>query len=212
MGIRDQFNKLRDYFVEDDEGDDYEYEDEGYEEAAPEPQVETRAPQAPQQTAPRPVAQPQPVASARPQAVPPQQTLRTATQPTYSNRRGLGTNTQGTVRTQAPGATVLSRAATQTAVAAQTIVVKYPAAYQEVMEIANFLKSGQSVLINFHNMADQQARRSIDFLTGIAFCLEGDISNVSGQTFLVTPTGVTVEGAREMSMLAGQDLDNFELM
>lgn len=94
-----------------------------------------------------------------------------------------------------------------------TIAIKEPAAYDNIMESARTVRNGESVLVNFKNMGDQQARRSIDFLTGVVFTLDGDIQNVGGQIFLLTPNGMTVDAEKEMSILSGRNfegMDNFQ--
>ena len=55
------------------------------------------------------------------------------------------------------------------------------------------------------------ARRSIDFMTGVVFTLDGDIQNVGGQIFLMTPANITVDAAKEMSILAGQNFESYDI-
>ncbi|WP_233278926.1 cell division protein SepF [Floricoccus tropicus] len=92
-----------------------------------------------------------------------------------------------------------------------TIVIKEPRVYGDVMEIATIVKNDESVLVNFKTMDEYQARRSIDFFTGVVYTLDGDIQNVGGQIFLLTPSSVSVEASAEMSLLARQNYDDFDL-
>ena len=91
-----------------------------------------------------------------------------------------------------------------------TIAIKEPAAYDNIMESARVIRNGESGLVNFKNMGDQQARRSIDFLTGVVFTLDGDIQNVGGQIFLLTPNGMTVDAEKELSILAGRNFEGLD--
>ncbi|MDR1606276.1 MAG: cell division protein SepF [Streptococcaceae bacterium] len=91
-----------------------------------------------------------------------------------------------------------------------TIAIKEPAAYDNIMESARIVRNGESVLVNFKNMGDQQARRSIDFLTGVVFTLDGDIQNVGGQIFLLTPSGMTVDAEKELSILSGRNFEGLD--
>ncbi|GAB2023556.1 cell division protein SepF [Pseudolactococcus yaeyamensis] len=91
-----------------------------------------------------------------------------------------------------------------------TIAIKEPAGYDNIMESARVIRNGESVLVNFKNMGDQQARRSIDFLTGVVFTLDGDIQNVGGQIFLLTPSGMTVDAEKELSILAGRNFEGLD--
>lgn len=221
MGLKDQFNRFRNYFVEDDDDDygyDEEYERQEVSEEKPvsvKPQVKST----PQSAQVRP---------SRPQETTTTQTrnsnnttntvsspsarrpLQQPVQSSYTTQRSASGMNSGYVSAPAQP-TILSRT-TNTAVS-PTINIKEPRVYQDVMELASVVKAGQSVLINFKNMADQQARRSIDFLTGVAYIVDGDIQNIGGQIFLVTPTGVTVEGAKELSILSGggQNFETFDL-
>ncbi|MDR2975875.1 MAG: cell division protein SepF [Streptococcaceae bacterium] len=215
MGLRDQFEKLRNYFVEDE--DDYDYDDE---EAAIDQPVRSEPVPQPVQSRPQPVQRPvpQPVHSqpvqSRPIQSQPQATM--APPAASSVRRSIGGNsgmgTSAYVSTVQSQSSVLSRANTAVANNASRITMTAPHVYADIMEMGNQLKSGVTLIVNFKNMADQQARRSIDFLTGVAYILDGDIQNIGGQSFLVTPTGVSVEGAKE-SLLAsgGQGFESFDL-
>ncbi|WEV45495.1 cell division protein SepF [Streptococcaceae bacterium ESL0687] len=91
------------------------------------------------------------------------------------------------------------------------IAIREPRVYGDVMDIATLVKDDESVIVNFKLMDDAQARRSIDFFTGVVYTLEGDIQNVGGQIFLLTPASVSVEASAEMSLLARQNYDEFNL-
>lgn len=91
------------------------------------------------------------------------------------------------------------------------IVIKEPNVYSDIMEVANIVKQNESVLVNFKHMDDKQARRSIDFCTGVVYTLEGDIQNVGGQIFLLTPSSVSVEASAELSLLARKNYEDFDL-
>lgn len=76
-----------------------------------------------------------------------------------------------------------------------TIMVLEPRIYSEAMSIAKHVMGGKSVLVNFHLMEEQQARRIVDFLTGTVYAEDGDIKRVSDEMFLCTPKTVEIEGA-----------------
>lgn len=219
MGLKDQFNRFRNYFVEDDDDDygyDEEYERQEVSEEKPvsvKPQVKSTPqsaqvrPSRPQETTTTQTRNNTTNTVSSPSARRP---LQQPVQSSYTTQRSASGMNSGYVSAPAQP-TILSRT-TNTAVS-PTINIKEPRVYQDVMELASVVKAGQSVLINFKNMADQQARRSIDFLTGVAYIVDGDIQNIGGQIFLVTPTGVTVEGAKELSILSGggQNFESFDL-
>ncbi|WP_035053608.1 cell division protein SepF [Carnobacterium pleistocenium] len=74
------------------------------------------------------------------------------------------------------------------------IVVFEPRVYSEVQEIADFLLSNQSVILNFTRIEEDQAKRIVDFLTGTIYAISGDIQRVGEEIFLCTPKNVEIDG------------------
>ncbi|NEX49972.1 cell division protein SepF [Lactococcus lactis] len=195
MAFKDWMNNLRDYFVEDDEE---------FNEPA------------------RPVQESRPTVASTPK---PKVEERKA-QPEYQTRRPAQSNSKAQTQTAAPkraGSTftkpmpekiVQQQTVSQSqsvAATVSTIAIKEPRAYADIMESARIVKNGECVLVNFKFMGDAQARRSIDFMTGVVFTLDGDIQNVGGQIFLMTPANITVDAAKEMSILAGQNFESYDI-
>ena len=60
----------------------------------------------------------------------------------------------------------------------------------EITEVIDALRAEVSVLINFSNMSSEDARRSLDFLSGGTFAIDGDQTKVGEQIFLFTPNCV----------------------
>ena len=180
MALKDYIEKAKDYF---DLGDE--------EDSAPavRPQVVQSQ------------ASTQPQAQVRPQVV-----TNTSPKPEIKSERkqsrqvDIGANTARPTSPQRPVSAGI----------VPTIAIKEPAAYDNIMESARVIRNGESVLVNFKNMGDQQARRSIDFLTGVVFTLDGDIQNVGGQIFLLTPNGMTVDAEKELSILAGRNFEGLD--
>lgn len=75
----------------------------------------------------------------------------------------------------------------------QVIVVK-PERFDQVTEIADRLRDKQSVVLNLETTNKDVARRLVDFLSGCAFALDGNIQKVAISTYLVTPYNVEVLG------------------
>lgn len=162
----------------------------------------------------------EPTPAPRPQVVPNQQTAQTQQPQTQQRPQVVQSVAPKTdikaerkQSRQAETATATRQATQQRPIVTgivPTIAIKEPAAYDQIMESARVVRNGESVLVNFKNMGDQQARRSIDFLTGVVFTLEGDIQNVGGQIFLLTPNGMTVEAEKELSILAGRNFEGLD--
>ena len=195
MAFKDWMNNLRDYFVEDEE--EFDEPVRPVQESKP-TVVSTPKPKVEERTMPKGASQSRTTSS----------TTRTQTQTVAPKR------TVSNFSKPMPEKIVQQTSATQAqslASAVSTIAIKEPRAYADIMEAARIVKNGESVLVNFKFMGDAQARRSIDFMTGVVFTLDGDIQNVGGQIFLMTPANITVDAAKEMSILAGQNFESYDL-
>ena len=73
-------------------------------------------------------------------------------------------------------------------------VVK-PESYKNASQIADHLLNGRTVVLNLESTNKETARRLIDFLTGAAYAIGGDIKKVSNNTYVITPgDSVNVSG------------------
>jgi FtsZ-interacting cell division protein YlmF len=61
---------------------------------------------------------------------------------------------------------------------------------EEITDILDALRAEISVLINFSKMSPQEAQRSLDFLSGGTFAIDGDQARIGEQVFLFTPNCV----------------------
>lgn len=75
------------------------------------------------------------------------------------------------------------------------IVVKQPASFEEVQEIADHLKLGQAVVLNLAALSADTARRVVDFASGVIYALDGHMQRVSDEIFIFTPPHVEVIAA-----------------
>ncbi|MDR1131553.1 MAG: cell division protein SepF [Oscillospiraceae bacterium] len=76
---------------------------------------------------------------------------------------------------------------------AQVVLVK-PERFETAAEIADHLRERRSVLMNLEQTGKDTARRLIDFLSGVAYALDGKIKRVSANTYIITPYNVDVLG------------------
>lgn len=81
------------------------------------------------------------------------------------------------------------------------IAIKDPRVYSEALDIGKLLVKGEAVLVNFHLMEETAAGRVIDFLTGTAFALDGDIQRVGDEIFLLTPQNMEINGELACDLL-----------
>ena len=74
------------------------------------------------------------------------------------------------------------------------LVLLEPRAFSETQQIADHLKSRNTVVVNLKRVTSEQAKRIIDFLSGTIYAIGGDIQKVGGGIFLCTPNNVKVNG------------------
>ncbi len=76
-------------------------------------------------------------------------------------------------------------------------VVK-PQAYDSdtTSQIANHLLNKCMVVLNLENTNKETSRRLIDFLTGVAYAIGGDLKKVSTNAYVIAPSNVDVENVQ----------------
>lgn len=81
-------------------------------------------------------------------------------------------------------------------VSADTKMVLFePRSFEEAEEIARHLKSRRAAVVNLHRLQRDYAQRTIDFLTGVVFALDGTIQKIGHNVILCTPKTIGVDGA-----------------
>ena len=76
---------------------------------------------------------------------------------------------------------------------AQVVLVK-PERFEAAAEIADHIRERRSVVLNLEEAPKDVARRLVDFLSGVAYALDGKIGKVAANTFIITPNNVDVMG------------------
>lgn len=74
------------------------------------------------------------------------------------------------------------------------MVLFEPRSFEEAEEIARHLKQKRASVVNLHRLQRDFAQRTIDFLTGVVFALDGTIQKIGHNVILCTPKTVTVNG------------------
>jgi cell division inhibitor SepF len=75
------------------------------------------------------------------------------------------------------------------------MVLFEPRSFEEAEEIARHLKQRRACVVNLHKLQRDYAQRTIDFLTGVVFALDGTIQKIGHNVILCTPKNVGVDGA-----------------
>ncbi len=73
----------------------------------------------------------------------------------------------------------------------QVIVVK-PTNMESAQELCNHLRAGRTVICNFEQVDQKIAQRVVDFITGSAYALDGQVKPVSNLIFVIVPRSVTL--------------------
>jgi len=74
------------------------------------------------------------------------------------------------------------------------ILTVHPRQYRDAQVIAESFRDGIPVIINLSQMSDADARRLIDFASGLSQGLYGKIERVTAKVFLLSPSHVVVSG------------------
>lgn len=74
------------------------------------------------------------------------------------------------------------------------MILLEPRAYSESQQIADHLKSRNSVVVNLKRVTSDQAKRIIDFLSGCIYAIGGTMKKVGVGIYLCAPKNVNVQG------------------
>ncbi len=161
--------------------EELDYEDEqqaepARQQAAPARQAAAAAPAAaePQET---------PTAAAAPVAVP---AAVPAPTKTHTHQRGAQVTPLRRSHTTAQKATPVQEM--------NEILTVHPREYKDAQSIAESFRDGIPVIINLSQMTEGDARRMIDFASGLSLGLFGKIERVTNKVFLLSPAHVAVSG------------------
>ncbi len=75
----------------------------------------------------------------------------------------------------------------------QVILVK-PDRFDDAASVADHLREKHTVVLNLESTNKDVSRRLVDFLSGVAYALDGQIKKVANSTFIITPYNVDIMG------------------
>ena len=81
-----------------------------------------------------------------------------------------------------------------------SIRVIVPERYDTARQIADQLLNRRTVVLNLEKMTKEDARRMIEFLSGVIYSISGGIKRIKNDTFLLAPNNVDVSAAMEQQM------------
>ncbi|RUR00811.1 cell division protein SepF [Labedella endophytica] len=81
------------------------------------------------------------------------------------------------------------------------ILTVHPKQYKDAQVIAESFRDGVPVIINLSQMSDADARRLIDFASGLSQGLYGKIERVTNKVFLLSPSHVSISGEQDAQVV-----------
>lgn len=90
--------------------------------------------------------------------------------------------------------TPLRRPSKHAAPAMNEIATLVPRGFGEAPAIGEAFREGVPVIMNLSHLTDTEARRVIDFASGLAVGLYGKLERVAGKVYLLSPEHVAVSG------------------
>ena len=76
------------------------------------------------------------------------------------------------------------------------VVLFSPKGFDEAGELVGYILQNTTIVMTLEGVPTDTARRLLDFMSGIAFALEGKITPVSAKTYFITPQNVDILGAQ----------------
>lgn len=90
--------------------------------------------------------------------------------------------------------TPISKSSRKQVASEMEVCVIKPSSIEDEIEITDTLLNGRTVVINMEGLNVDTAQRIIDFTSGSAYALHGNLQKISNFIFIATPNGVDISG------------------
>lgn len=74
------------------------------------------------------------------------------------------------------------------------LVLVKPERFDIAADIADHLRDGHSIVMNLETTPNDDSRRLIDFLSGVAYALDGKIQKAAVKTYVIVPKNADLSG------------------
>lgn len=74
------------------------------------------------------------------------------------------------------------------------MIVYQPVSYDDTQNIIDNLKAKKPVIVNLESLDQDVAQRTLDFMSGAVYALNGNIHKISRGIFVLAPTNVDISG------------------
>ena len=75
-----------------------------------------------------------------------------------------------------------------------SVVLVKPVRFEDATEIADLIKRRQTVLLNLESVKRDEARKIVDFISGVVYASDGVIEKAATNIFIITPYSVDIMG------------------
>jgi cell division inhibitor SepF len=69
-----------------------------------------------------------------------------------------------------------------------------PTAFEDSQEISDMLLTGRAIVINLEGFDDKLAQRTMDFISGSVYAINGKLHRISNCIFIISPDTVDISG------------------
>jgi cell division inhibitor SepF len=74
------------------------------------------------------------------------------------------------------------------------VCIMKPTSFEDSQEICDMLLSGRATVINLEGFDDKLAQRTMDFISGAVYAINGKLHRISNAIFIVSPDTVDISG------------------
>lgn len=74
------------------------------------------------------------------------------------------------------------------------VIVVRPERFEVAAQIADHLRNKHAIVMNLESTPKDVSRRLTDFISGVAYALDGQIKKVAANTYIITPYNVDLSG------------------
>lgn len=74
----------------------------------------------------------------------------------------------------------------------QQVVIIQPSCIESAQEVCNHLRAGRTVICNYEKIDQKVAQRVMDFITGAAYAIDGQVHKVSPMIFVTVPRNISL--------------------
>lgn len=74
------------------------------------------------------------------------------------------------------------------------VCIMKPTSFEDSQEICDMLLTGRAIVINLEGFDDKLAQRTMDFISGAVYAINGKLHRISSCIFIVSPDSVDISG------------------